>query len=44
MKVIIFTPDRVIGQFEIYFGGRTNMNSLKEDVGNEGKGKIKVLA
>ena len=37
MKEIIFTPDRVIGQFEIYFGGRTNMNSLRGDTGNEGK-------
>lgn len=39
MEVIIFIHDRVIGQFEIYLGGRTNMNSLRVDIGNEGKGK-----
>lgn len=44
MKVIVFTPDGVIGQTEIYFGGRTNMNSLRVDIGNEEKVKMKVLA
>ena len=39
MEVIIFIHDRAIGQFEIYLGSRTNMNSLRVDIGNEGKGK-----
>ena len=39
MEVIIFIHDRVIGQFEIYLGGRTNINSLRVDIGNEEKGK-----